>query len=161
MPALYRFADETGFEITCYSNLKRYAWSVLQIGEPAEEKPSCERMPPDTENYDHPFTSQALNCTLMLESIISFIEDRSDEHVQFASTLATDSVVLFMDALEHGGATYKEDLTSNLETRALKNELALQSADRSFVGEITAPMSEQAFQRLHSRASGQPSLWKN
>ena len=92
-----KFARETTYNDSCYLMLREYAWAALASdAEPIMAIRLCERNPPDTEDFDHALTSQALNCALTIENIIEFLSDKSPDYVNSVSMLAQDSVALYV-----------------------------------------------------------------
>ncbi|MGC7950670.1 hypothetical protein, partial [Bacillus sp. II_CA] len=62
------------------------------FGELAEE---LLEIAPDTEEFDHPLTSAALNAALSIAATISLISDGGESHVVEAASLARDTAALY------------------------------------------------------------------
>lgn len=103
-PNFVRFSDLTGHEGAgiLRSSLDRVIkWLKF---EPLEDEGfdgnACDAVAPDTEDYDTPLVSAALDAAVAISFLVNSISGEAVELAVEASTLAVDSVDLFVQAIE-------------------------------------------------------------
>ena len=101
LPSLIAFSKETRLDASCYFIAKEAAWSALQnkAVDPSLNA-ACLEHAPDTEQFSHELTSHALNAALALSDILEFTRDGNADHIAYVTTLARDSVHLYLSRLE-------------------------------------------------------------
>jgi uncharacterized protein YjaG (DUF416 family) len=92
MPALNRFAKETGFDSSVYREHLDDAWrkadqgtSASDFGEAAKQ---CLDQAPNTEDFIHPLMSAALNAAISVVETMQFLADNDVNHVVEVAVLA-------------------------------------------------------------------------
>jgi uncharacterized protein YjaG (DUF416 family) len=161
IPALERFAKEVDFNISFYRKALDHAWNYLEKGkrssghgQMAEE---CLDRAPDTEEFDQPLTSAALNAALAIAATINFLSDGDVDHVLEAAGLARDTAALYAQAIETTpprSLSFDEVMTHRL----VQQELRQQAEDLKFLEALPDVDSRWSIERLKERASETPGL---
>src|SRR5208283_2479470 len=97
LPRMVSFCKDTGVDYSCCSQAWDVAWSDMEDGSNRGAlyrslNEACLKNAPDTEDFTHDMTSDALNAFLAMSEIMEFMLDGSSNHIAYISTLATDSV---------------------------------------------------------------------
>jgi hypothetical protein len=61
---------------------------------PEEASEECYKSAPDTERFDHPLTSAALNAALSIGLLMSFLSEGNVNNIVEAAGLARDTIAL-------------------------------------------------------------------
>ena len=158
LPALEEFSDATGFDKTCYLQARKLAWDVLGgcANAPTESLAlRCAKAAPDTEEYTHEVTSYALNAALAISEILEFIVDNRAEHIEYVSSLAMDSVDLFLNSSGPPVLPRSDNMIAGHPL--MRRELQQQKDDIEFLSKLDN-LGIETIPMLRSRANEQPSL---
>lgn len=159
LPYLIAFSKDTGFDPSCYLQAKDIAWDALKNGTAEQElNTKCARNAPDTEKFSHKLTSHALNAALAMNDIVSFIRDGGADHIGDVSTLARDSVYLYVSSLEPSLVSSKEEDVRIGQHPLTQQELRREEEDIKFLHKLPDDLDEDSISRLKSRAFGQTPL---
>lgn len=145
LPSLVTFSRDTGFDDSCCLKATGAAWSALQGGRDDVLDPplseACLKNAPDTEDFSHQLTSSALNAVLAISDIVEFALDGHLNRITNVSTLATDSVYLYLSSLEPPMASssgQEERISSHpLMQQELRQEAASSSSPLCRLASIT------------------------
>jgi len=162
LPSLIAFSRDTGFDATCYVRARDVAWVALQNGKDGGACQSlseaCLKNAPDTEEFSHQLTSYALNAALAINDIVEFTRDGNPDHIANASTLATDSVDLYVNSL-HSSIVSPHELDSKIASHPLmQQELCRQEEDIKFLSRFPDELDMETISALRTRATTQPPL---
>lgn len=161
VPALEKFARETGFDSSIYRDSLSDVWcylsnniSSLNYGEIARR---CLDQAPDTEKFYHPLTSAALNAALSVAATINFLADDDVTHIVEAAGLARDTAALYAQAVE---ATPPLSLSFDeiMEQPLVKHEQRQQAVDLEFVQALPIDGSGQMVSVIKERSARTPAL---
>jgi len=159
LPSLIAFSKDTGFDDSCYLEAKDAAWATLQNGSVDRSiSEACLRGVPDTEDYSHALISSALNATLAANDIIAFTQDGFAEHIKNVSTLAGDSLYLYLSSLEDSVVSSAEEDSQIASHTLMREEYRRQEADIRFLASLPEQLSEEAILSLRVRAETQAPL---
>jgi uncharacterized protein YjaG (DUF416 family) len=153
-PALDKFASETSFNGAVYQACLDNAWLHLagntSLSNYREMAEKCLDAAPDTEEFDHPLTSEALNEALSIAATMSFLADHSVDYIVEAARLARDTASFHAQEV---GATpplslvFKEIMAHPL----VQQELQRQRADLKFLESLrTAAQQMVTLIRAHA-----------
>ena len=155
MPALSRFARHTSFNDSIYQGCLNNAWrhfagntSPSNYGELAE---ACLNGAPDTEEFDHPLTSAALNTALSVGAAMSFLADYDVDHLVEAAGLARDTAALYAQSVKAApprSLGFKEVM----EHPIVQQELRRQADDVRFLQSLPKDISQEMIQLIKERA---------
>lgn len=161
VPALEEFARDTGFDSSFYRDGLNGAWQYLEkeggssnYSEIAEQ---CLNHAPDTEEFNHPLTSAALNAALSIAAAISLLADDDVNHVVEAAGLARDTAALYAQTIETTpprSLGFEEIMKHPL----VQCELRQQAEDLKFLQALPADDSQRLISLLKERAAGTPGL---
>jgi uncharacterized protein len=159
LPSLVAFSKDTGFDDSCYLQAKDAAWAALQNG-PVDRSLSeaCLRGAPDTEDYSHELTSYALNAALAMNEIIEFTQDGCADHITSVSTLAEDSLDLYLSSLEDSVVSSPEEDSQIASHPLMQEEHRREEADIRFLTGLPEQLSDETIMSLRARASTQAPL---
>lgn len=139
-PAFDTFAGDTGVDDTPYRKCLDNAWSYLSGGKLASDHDAltqaCLECAPDTEAFDHPLTSAALNFALSVHSLMAFSSDDNVDHVVEAAGLSRDTVSFEAQriaAVEPLSLSYEALMRHPL----MQQELQRQDEDLTFVASLS------------------------
>jgi uncharacterized protein YjaG (DUF416 family) len=156
MPALSQFAGETSFNDTIYQECLESAWrhlagkaSLSNYGELAEE---CLANAPDTEEFDHPLTSAALNAALSVGEAMSFLADYDVDHVVEAAGLARDTVALYAQSIE-AIPPHSLGLKEIMEHPLVQRELRRQAKDLKFLESLPTDIPREVIPFIKEHAA--------
>jgi hypothetical protein len=100
-------------------------------------------------------TSDALNAFLTMSEIMEFMLDGSSNHIVFISTLATDSVYLYVANLEPTLVTTKERVAWITSHPLMQQELQREKEDIKFLAGLPDPFDNETFLTLRARLNSQ------
>jgi uncharacterized protein len=145
-PALSQFANETSFKTSIYQECLDRAWrhlagtaNLCNYGELAEE---CLDDAPDTEEFDHPLTSAALNAAIAVGAMMSFLADSNVDHIVEAAALARDTAALYaqsLDAIAPRSLSFSEIMEHSL----VQQELRQQAEDLKFLESLPTDVPQE------------------
>jgi uncharacterized protein YjaG (DUF416 family) len=159
LPSLVAFSKDTGFDDSCYLQAKDAAWTALQNG-PVDRSLSeaCLRGAPDTEDYSHELISYALNAALAMNDIMEFTDDGSADHITSVSTLAGDSLYLYLSSLEDSVVSSPEEDSQIASHPLMQEEHRREEADIRFLASLPEQLSDETILSLRARADTQAPL---
>jgi uncharacterized protein YjaG (DUF416 family) len=161
MPELHRFAKDTGLDPTVYRDRLEQGWQHLagttKLQDYQALAKACLDGAPDTENFDHIFTSAALDAALSINHLMIFLSDHNVDHVAEAAGLARDTVALFVDRTE---APRPCSLTNEQVNghRLMQRELRRQQEDLIFSENLPNDVDQEMFVRLRERSKRPPEM---
>ena len=159
LPSLIAFSKNTGFDDSCYLRARDALWSVLQDRRDSDIDPSlseaCLNNAPDTDEFSHELTSHALNAALAISDTLEFIVDPRPDHIAYVSTLATDSVHLYLSSLSPSVVSFPLDDKKIAEHPLMRQELGRQEEDIKFLAGLPDQFDKNAVLMLKARASSQ------
>lgn len=159
LPSLIAFSKDTGFDDSCYLRSKDAAWTALQDGAVDQAlNEACMRSAPDTEEFSHPLTSYALNAALAMSDIVEFTLDGRSDHIAYVSTLARDSVDLYLSSLEPSVVSSSEKDKMIAAHPLMQQEQRREGEDVRFLSDLPEPFDAKTISVLRARASSQSSL---
>jgi uncharacterized protein YjaG (DUF416 family) len=150
-PALARFASETGFDSTVHRRSLDDVWGALEnqmhISGADFSGKTCLANAPDTEDYDHPLTSAALNAVLMIAATVDFLSDGNADLVFEVAELAHDTAAL---SAQSTSTTSPCSLNFDEVMRhpLVQQELHNQVQDLEFVETLPPHMSTQTISSI-------------
>ena len=163
LPSLTAFSQATGFDRTCYLQARDVAWTALQNNAVNQAliqglNQACLRSAPDTEKFSHELVSYALNAALAMSDILEFIVDGRADHVAHVSTLARDSLDLYLSSLEGSVASAPEEETKIASHPLVRQERRQEGEDIGFLSDLPGELDERMISALRTRASKQAPL---
>ena len=149
IPAMDQFVSETGHNGSIFRECLEKAWRHLA----GKDGPfnwsnlakQCLRSTPDTEDFDHPLTSEALDAALAVEAMVSFLADGDIDHVIEARDLARDTATFCAPDIDD------EDLL-------VQQELQRQMKDLQFLQSLPRTISRRVIPRIKKHAVSMPAL---
>jgi uncharacterized protein YjaG (DUF416 family) len=159
LPSLVAFSKDTGFDDSCYLRAKDAAWATLQNG-PVNRSLSeaCLKGTPDTEDYSHELISYALNAALAMNDIMEFTQDGSANHITNVSTLAGDSLYLYLSSLVDSIVSFPEEDSLIASHPLMQEEHRREVADIRFLASLPEHLSDETILSLRARADTQAPL---
>lgn len=162
LPSLIAFSKDTGFDDSNCLQARDAVWSALQNGSEGALDQSlneaCLKNAPDTEDFSHELTSSALNAVLAISDIIDFALDGSTDHIVNVSTLARDSVYLYLSNLEHSIVSSSEEDERIAADPLMQQELRREEEDIKFLAALPDHFDNETFSTLRARSSNQPPI---
>jgi uncharacterized protein YjaG (DUF416 family) len=159
LPSLVAFSKDTGFDDSCYLQAKDAAWATLQNGLADRSlSEACLKGAPDTEDYSHELTSYALNAALAMNDIIEFTQDGCADHIISVSTLAGDSLYLYLSSLEDSVVSSPEEDNQIASHPLMQEEYRREEADIRFLTGLPEQFSDETILFLRARADTQAPL---
>jgi len=159
LPSLVAFSKDTGFDDACYLQARDAAWAALQNGSVDRSlSEACLRGAPDTEDYSHDLTSYALNAALAMNDITEFTQDGCADHITSVSTLAGDSLYLYLSSLEDSVVSSPEEGSQIASHPLMQEEHRREEADIRFLAGLAECLSDETILSLRARASTQAPL---
>ena len=158
MPGLQKFSSATGYDISCYRRAIGDGWVYLIGGLNAGELfQECLASAPDTEEYDHPLTSAALNAVLSLELLKRFILEGDVDHILEAAGLARDTVAIYVQSIE---ALSPVSLNCNevMGHPLIQREIHREVEDIAVLSSLPEGMRRETIDLLKKRARQPPQL---
>jgi uncharacterized protein YjaG (DUF416 family) len=163
IPALDKFSSDTNFDSSIYHGGLDSAWAYLagevDISSYVEMAEESLAHAPDTEEFDHPLTSAALNAALSLAAVMSFLADHDVAHVVEAAGLARDTAALYAQSV---AATPPHSLgfKETMRHPIVQQELQRQAEDLKFLESLPTDIPREIIPLIKERtrlASGLPS----
>jgi uncharacterized protein YjaG (DUF416 family) len=162
LPSLTAFSKDTGFDDSCYLRARDAAWSVLQNSPDRDIDQSlneaCLNNAPDTDAFSHELTSHALNAALAMSDTLEFILDHRPDHIVYVSTLATDSVHLYLSRLSPSVVSSSVEDKKIAEHPLMQQELSRQEEDIKFLAGLPDQFDSETVSALRERARTQAPL---
>lgn len=159
LPSLIAFSKDTDVDCSCYLSARDTAWSALRDGAVDEGlNQACLRNAPDTEEFSHELTSYALNAALAMSEILEFAVDGHEEHIAQVSTLARDSVSLYVGSLEPSIITTPEKGRRIAAHPLMQQEQRREDEDIEFLSGLTDQFDKNMIASLKARANAQAPL---
>lgn len=159
LPGLTAFSKDTGFDYSCYLQTKEAAWAALQNGSVDQAlSQACFRSAPDTEEFSHELTSYALNAALAISDIAEFTADGRLDHITAVSTLAQDSVHLYLSGLEPSVVSSSEKTSRIANHPLMQQEHRREAEDIAFISGLPDHFDKDAVSAIRARARIQPPL---
>jgi uncharacterized protein len=159
LPSLIAFSKDSGRDDSCYLRAKDAGWAALQDGTIDQAlNQECLRDAPDTENFSHELTSYALNAALAMSDIVEFTLDGRAEHIAHVSTLARDSVHLYLSSFEQSVVSSPEEDRSITNHPVMQQEQRREEDDIKFLSGLPDQLDKDAISALRARASTQTPL---
>lgn len=161
MPDLDRFAMETGFNATLYRNCVGEAWLYLagrgRVSNYSDAAEQCLSHAPDTEEFEHPLISAALNAALSVGAMMNFLTDHNVDHIVEAAGLARDTVALYVQGIE-AVAPYSLDFEQITSHPLVQRELNRQVEDLNFLRSLPTDVPQEMARITKKRAEEAPRL---
>jgi uncharacterized protein YjaG (DUF416 family) len=159
LPGLIAFSKDTGFDDSCYLHAKDAAWAALRNG-PVDRSlmEACLNGAPDTEDYSHELVSYALNAALAMNDVVEFTQDGCADHITRVSTLAGDSLYLYLGSLEDSFVSSPEKNSRIASHPLMLDEHRREEADIRFVASLPEQLGDETILALKARADSQPPL---
>jgi len=159
LPSLTAFSKDTGFDDSCYLQAKDAAWAALQNSSVDQAlNQACIRSAPDTEEFSHELTSYALNAALAMSDIVEFTLDGRSDHIAYVSTLARDSVHLYLSNLEPSLVSSGEEDNRIAQHPLMQQEQRREEEDIKFLSGLPDQFDQNVISTLKSRATSQAPL---
>ncbi|HZR64794.1 MAG TPA: DUF416 family protein [Terriglobales bacterium] len=162
LPRLIAFSNDTGFDNSCYLNARDAAWVALQCNGIDHIDQSltqaCLNNAPDTEAFSHNLTSYALNAALAIGDILEFIVDGRTDHITYISTLATDSIYLYLSGLSSAVVSSSHEGEEIAQHVLMQQEVQRQEDDIRFLSELPDQFDNKSLAAVRARARSQASL---
>lgn len=163
LPGLTAFSKATGFDNCCYLEGRDAAWTTLR-GKAASKasiqalNQACLQNAPDTDKFSHESTSYALNAALAMSDILEFMLDGRADHIAHVSTLAQDSVDLYLSSLGTPIASSPEENRKIASHPLMRQEQRREDEDISFLSDLPGELDDKAVSALRALASKQAPL---
>lgn len=159
LPSLTAFSKDTSFDDSCYLQAKDAAWAALENGSVDQAlNQACIRSAPDTEKFSHALTSYALNAALAMSDIVEFTLDGRSDHIAYVSTLARDSVHLYLSSLEPSLVSSAEENKRIAQHPLMQREQRREEEDIKFLSGLSDQFDKNVISILKARASTQAPL---
>jgi uncharacterized protein YjaG (DUF416 family) len=159
LPSLAAFSKDTGFDDSCYLQAKDAAWATLQNGQVDRSLiEACLRDAPDTEDYSYELTSYALNAALAMNEILEFTQDGCADHITSVSTLAGDSLDLYLSTLEDSVVSSPEEDRQIASDPLIQEAHRREEADIRFLVGLPEQFTNETILSLRARADTQAPL---
>ena len=154
MPAFQKFSADTGFYISRYQGYLERGWAYLNgksnLGGYEDASRDCYDNAPDTEAFDHVLTSAALNATLSIGALMSFLSDHNVDHIIEVTDLARDTVALYVqitEAVPPLSLGFDEVMNHPL----VQQELLRQEEDLRFLSSLPDNVEREEVQQIKKR----------
>jgi len=162
LPSLITFSKDNARDASCYFKGRDIAWDILRNGGKGTAARSlneeCLKNAPHTEEFTHELTSCALNAALTMSDILEFTEDRLGDHITYISTLATDSLYLYLHGLDPVLLS-NPDREERLAAHPLmQQELRRQEEDIKFLSALPDHFDNEIISTLRARTALQPPM---
>ncbi|MGH9500091.1 MAG: DUF416 family protein [Terriglobales bacterium] len=159
LPSLIAFSKGTGFDDSCYLQAKDAAWAALQNSSVDQAlNQACIRNAPDTEKFSHELISYALNTALAMSDIVEFTLDGRADHIAYVSTLAQDSVHLYLSSLEPSVVSSPEEDSRIASHPLMQQERHREEEDIRFLSGLPEQFDSKTVAAVKTRASTQAPL---
>lgn len=160
-PALEKFGRDTGFDVSPHPHALNEGWLCLGGGdrmraEHAAMAQQCLDSTPDTEDFDHPLTSAALDGGLSIGLMMEFLVDDDVDHIVEAASLAHDTADLFEAILEDVDPHSLRGWTAGLQF--VQRELRQQADDLAFLESLPNDVPNQMAPVVREYAARTPDM---
>jgi uncharacterized protein YjaG (DUF416 family) len=156
MPAFRKFGADTNFGVSRYQECLENGWLSLDKqphrSKHVEASEECYKNSPDTEKFDHPLTSAALNAALSVGLLMSFLSDGNVNHIVEAAGLARDTMALYVQSAE---AIPPHSLSSKdiMKHPLVQQELKRQAEDLEFLASLPEDVRRATVRQIRERAN--------
>jgi len=106
---------------------------------------------PDTEDFQHNLTSAALDATLSLADLMSFLSDSNIDHIIEAAGWGRDTAFMYVEGTEHYDST-KVGLEQIDHHPMVQRELRQHLEDLKFVESLSEGINHEALTALRERS---------
>jgi uncharacterized protein YjaG (DUF416 family) len=160
LPLLTVFCKARKQDVSCFLRARDAVYRALRNSDCETVDPGlrdeCFRNIPDTEDFSHERTSDALNAGLTMTEILDFIKDRRPEHISYLAGLALDSADFYaMSTLEPFDG-YTPEIKRKIVTHpAVQGEMSRQHHDLRFLAALPDGIDEDGFEAIKARATAQ------
>jgi hypothetical protein len=163
LPHMVAFCKDTGVDCSSCLKAQDAAWSDLEANSRRRAlyrslNEACLKNAPDTEDFTHELTSDALNAFLAVSEIMEFALDGSSDHIAYVSTLARDSVYLYLAGLEPALVTTQERVNWISSHPLMQRELRRQNEDIVFLASLPEHLDSETISNLKARSGSQPPI---
>ena len=162
MPAMRIFAKETNFAYDIYEQCLSHAWKALEGNDRfdryAEMAEKCLRGAPNTEDFDNPLVSSALNTALSISAVMMFLSDTSLDHIVEAADLACETVAAHTQRYV-AKSPLALSVKQIMEHPAMRQEVAQQLSDFAFLESLPSDASQDFVTQSKNRAELAPKLF--
>jgi uncharacterized protein len=159
LPSLTTFSKATGFNDECYLHAAEAAWQALQNGAVDQGlNQACLRGAPDTEQFTHELTSQALNAALAMSEIVEFVFDERVDHIVSILTLMRDSLHLYLSSLDPSRVSSPENDRPIACHPLMQFEQHRKEKDIEYLSGLPEQFDKNAISALRTRANSQAPL---
>lgn len=159
LPDLIAFSKDTGFDASCYLQARDAAWKTLQNGSIDQTlNQACIQSAPDTEKFSHPLTSYALDAALAMSDIVEFTFDGRRDRIAYISTLARDSIHLYLSSLEPSHISSADEDGRIAQHPLMEQERRREEEDIKFLSGLPDVFDKNAVSALKARANAQAPL---
>lgn len=156
LPNYERFSVETGFgDVSVLKRAFDTAWSWVESEELPHDlaalREACERQAPNTEQFDSPYTSAALDAANAAAAILDAIAHPGESRSSEVASLARDTVDLYVQELlnlDPDAADFEEKISRH---DLMQRELRRQREDLEALMKWTGPRST-ASRELRARS---------
>jgi hypothetical protein len=162
LPELIAFSKETSFDASCLLLAKDAAWNAIQnvlIDENLRE--ACAHDIPDTEKFSHPLTSYALNAALAINELLEYAHDNRMNHLARVSSLAQDSLDLYLSSLEPSVLSLPEEDGKHFYNPLMKRERHQEQDDITFLYSLPDRLDDETLSTISARARTSAPLLAN
>jgi uncharacterized protein YjaG (DUF416 family) len=156
MPGLQKFSTDTNFRVSRYRECLENGWLSLDdqpySSKHEEASEECFKNAPDTEKFDHPLTSAALNAALSIGLLMRFLSEGNVNHIVEAAGLARDTMALYVqanEAIPPHSLGPKEIMKHPL----VQQELERQAEDLEFLASLPEDARRKTVHQIKERAN--------
>ena len=148
LPDLLTFSVDTGYSSQPYCKCLDMAWKSLANGATANDVNLINLPdPPDSEEFDHPLSEAALDATLAIESVQSFLKAYDlDEIIDVARRARDIAANNVSDKLPQFGRS--RELEDIMVHPIMQEELRRQRADLRFIESLIPPIDHLQIKRI-------------
>ena len=156
MPGFRKFGSDTNFRVSRYQQCLENGWLSLDEqphrSKDEEASEECQKNAPDTEKFDHPLTSAALNAALSIGLLMSFLSEGNVNHIVEAAGLARDTMALYVQSTE---AIPPHSLGSKeiMKHPLVQQELKRQAEDLEFLASLPEDVRGKIVHQIRERAN--------
>lgn len=137
LPNYNVFALRHGLQATALRLLLDEAWRMLEANsldvDASELSETCIKYAPDTEDFDDPLVSAALDAATVASMVFDFITNTDLQVLVDGASIAIDTVTMYVSAQEHMQSGLEVD---GEDSPVTQRELERQQDDLSFLASI-------------------------
>jgi len=168
-PQLREFGEDTGFDIGVYCKCVELGWSFMlgtRHSQGYEDLAKiCLEKAPDTEEFQHALTSSALDATLSVANLMSFLSDGNVDHIVEAAGWARDTAFMHVENAHFThvvGGNVGRLVVQQINAHPLvQRELKQQEQDISFIESLAEEVGQEAVSALKERSERTPAILEN